>query len=199
MTERRLFMDTFVNRSGWEQGPWDDEPDVAVWMDRSTHLPCVALRHGDFGNFCGYVIVAELEDIYKDVVPGEGREVAEPEYSYSVHGGVTYSCHEWPTHEPQRIEKLLREAYNVAYVDDMLKQRLYWIGFDCAHHGDYSPGIEAKISSWARISSSHNYKTMSYVVAECTSLARQIYGTVSPLEMLARQADSARGLPPTAL
>lgn len=49
--------ETFIDRTGWPSGPWDDEPDRVEWRDEATGLPCLALRNDMFGSWCGYVAV----------------------------------------------------------------------------------------------------------------------------------------------
>lgn len=45
--------------------------------------------------------------------------------------------------------------------------RVWWLGFDCAHFGDSSPGL-------SRHDDYGSYKPVSYVKAECARLARQL-------------------------
>ena len=47
---------TFIDRSDWLPGPWDDEPDRVEWRDEATGLPCLLRRGSPFiGVWCGYV------------------------------------------------------------------------------------------------------------------------------------------------
>ncbi len=48
----------FVNKSTWGDGPWQNEPDKVQWTDQDTRLPCLAVRNGRIGNWCGYVGVS---------------------------------------------------------------------------------------------------------------------------------------------
>ena len=43
-----------VDKSGWNDGPWFDEPDKRQWPDAATGLPCILVR-GPSGAWCGYV------------------------------------------------------------------------------------------------------------------------------------------------
>src|SRR5690606_28176723 len=47
-----------TDRTGWPSGPWDGEPDKAVWVDETTGLDCMIVR-GPVGALCGYVGVKE--------------------------------------------------------------------------------------------------------------------------------------------
>src|SRR6266436_107280 len=43
-----------IDRTGWTEGPWDQEPDRLEWKDATTGLTCLAVRNR-FGAWCGYV------------------------------------------------------------------------------------------------------------------------------------------------
>lgn len=72
----------FVDKSAWGSGPWQDEPDKAMWTDEATGLACLILRN-ETGALCGYV----------------GVHVGHPWYgvdrweirSHGAHGGVNFS------------------------------------------------------------------------------------------------------------
>lgn len=34
-----------VDREGWDQGPWDSEPDKIQFVDKETSLPCLIRRN----------------------------------------------------------------------------------------------------------------------------------------------------------
>jgi hypothetical protein len=92
---------------------WLDEPNLEVWLDRETQLFCCVLRQSHSGHLCGYVGVPAEHRYYREEygkLPGEVHE--------SCHGGLSfYGSTLNFLHEP----------------------RLWWFGFDCAHHGDLSP------------------------------------------------------------
>lgn len=76
---------TFVDRSNWPKGPWNEEPfDKIQWQDETTGLPCMARRNPQLGFWCGYVGVTKdhpaFQQHYSDV-------------HVSVHGGLTFSDH----------------------------------------------------------------------------------------------------------
>ncbi|MDE2096384.1 MAG: hypothetical protein KGL39_03995 [Patescibacteria group bacterium] len=48
----------------WGGGPWVKEPDKKQWADPATGLPCLAVRHLELGNWCGYVGVSPDHPAY---------------------------------------------------------------------------------------------------------------------------------------
>ncbi len=99
-------------------GPWTSEPDRAQWPDEATGLPCLLVRHPDFGTLCGYVGVPPGH-------PAFGLEDLDPDAP--THWGITYSgpcegriCHEPGPGEPDQV---------------------WWLGFDCGHAFDAYPSM----------------------------------------------------------
>jgi hypothetical protein len=177
------------DKSTWGDGPWQSEPDKAVWVDEATGLDCLIVRN-HHGALCGYVGVAEGH-------PWFGRGYSEclehgPDCEASwehdntgevnVHGGLTFSgpCAESEDpsvhicHQPQpgRPEKV------------------WWFGFDCLHAWDISPVMElhereyyekAKaegdtegIRLWGQRDTDKVYRDVLYVEREVASLAKQL-------------------------
>jgi hypothetical protein len=138
----------FYDRSGWRSGPWDAEPDKVQWPDELTGLPCLALRSAS-GYWCGYVGVPAGHCYF---------DAGYDEVPLMVHGGPTLSgwcdpgegvrriCHDVESEEPE----------------------VYWLGFDCAHVGDYIPYFGFAFGEGGE------YRDLDYVRKECASLARQI-------------------------
>src|SRR5207247_1696575 len=127
MTER-TYIDPDCDRSGWGEGPWDDEPDKVQWIDEATGLDCLAVRHPEHGNWCGYVGVA----------PGHPLHGAPYDEVYAdVHGGLTFSdaC--------QEHENPAQGVCHVPFGDRPAD--VWWLGFDCAHHMDLAPGLQARM------------------------------------------------------
>lgn len=158
---------THSDRAKWPSGPWDGEPDKRQWTDETTGLPCLIVRNG-VGALCGYVGVHEghpafgvdYEDIdgtwnddYSDrtapIVPG-----------VEVHGGLTFSglCQ---TRDPE---------HGVCHVvEPGQPDKVWWLGFDCAHCGDLTPVLSAH--------GGDTYKDVAYVTAECERLALNLAAT----------------------
>jgi hypothetical protein len=151
---------TTIDKSSWGNGPWQTEPDKAQWQDEETGLPCLAVRNESLGHWCGYVGV-HLESKLAQT----NRE------DYEVHGGVTFQgkCQE-PEADPDfdGSKGICHRALD--------GRPVMWFGFDCAHSGDYSPGLEA---FWIdrgvpSLSKFERYRTLDYVKSEIKDLARQI-------------------------
>lgn len=150
-------------RSAWGPGPWENEPDRVLWIKPGSKLPRLALRNGH-GNWCGYVGLTPDHPSF-----GHGMKDWEYEGAPSVHGGVTYSeeCAGHICHVPEPGEP----------------EHVWWIGFDCCHAGDYSPGnrvsaidgpgtyVEPPAGADWRMA---RYRTLDYVVGQCESLAEQL-------------------------
>jgi hypothetical protein len=106
-----------VDKSQWGEGPWQQEPDKAIWQDKETGLTCMMVR-GPFGGLCGYVGVPPWHPLFGRGYGECPVGCAEPwcehtaEMRLQVHGGVTFSnhCHE-PT--PERWEQF-RKRFGVA-------------------------------------------------------------------------------------
>lgn len=141
------------DKAKWEDGPWDLEPDRVQWDDKATGLTCIIRRHEHLGHWCGYVGIPAGH-------PWNGLE--DEKLPADVHGGVTYTracdedpelgvCHVPPTGEPDG---------------------LWWVGFDFAHLGDYSPGM------WTVPQVTHrrkeHYWTETEVMVEVTQVAAQV-------------------------
>lgn len=132
-----------VNRTGWPAGPWDGEPDRKEW--RYKGLPCLIVRNR-FGALCGYVGVS----------PGHPwHEKPYQDIDADVHGRLTYSdscaeggpiCHVPLPGEPDTV---------------------WWLGFDCAHYQDVSPGFR-HVSLGGEV-----YRDIAYVTGEVQGLADQ--------------------------
>lgn len=155
-----------VDRTGWPSGPWDDEPDRLEWVDESTGLSCLMLRHPDTGHWCGYVAVPESHSLYgKDYNEAHEAEV----FDIRVHGGLTFAgADRGAIRRDSEIEEL---------------EAVWWFGFDCAHAWDFSPGRETLLKragvAWTP-SSDLEYRDQRYTWRECTRLASQL-GKERPL------------------
>lgn len=134
-----------LDRTGWEAGPWDGEPDRMEWRDEATGLPCLIVR-GQVGALCGYVGVPPSH-------PWHGVEY--DAIDADVHGGLTYAskCHGTICHVPAPGES-----------DDV-----WWLGFDCAHAGDIVPGS----TRWSLPFRGDVYRDVAYVRGEVARLAAQ--------------------------
>lgn len=149
---------TNMDKSEWPAGPWNNEPDKEQWIDEATGLPCLIKRNG-MGALCGYVGVTEGHPWF-----GQDYDDVDAE----VHGCLTYAdfCQEGD------------DGHTICHiVDPGEPDRVWWLGFDCAHHGDLSPA-NAGIYNPARAfmegySLSEEYRDRAYVKGQCALLAAQ--------------------------
>lgn len=139
-----------VDRTYWEPGPWDGEPDRKEWR-HSSGLACLAVRANTTGAWCGYVGVPPGHPYH-----GKGYDEVEVE----VHWGLTYAnaCRGPICHVPAPGES-----------DDV-----WWLGFDCAHAGDLTPGSEFRLPERLRGRCGDVYRDEAFVTAEVNRLADQL-------------------------
>lgn len=150
-----------MDKSGWGEGPWQDEPDRAEW--RHAGLPCLAIRNR-LGAWCGYAAVPRSHPYY-----GMHHEMTD----LDAHGGLTYTglCHGGICHVPAPGEP-----------DDV-----WWFGFDCAHAFDFTPALNEIPEIVALRAQYHTppewedvYRPLAYVQAETNKLAEQLAEKVWP-------------------
>lgn len=148
---------TDADLRAWGDGEWKNEPDKIQWVDEATGLDCLIHRHNRSGHLCGYVGVPE------------GHPAFEKDYEtpdVDVHGGLTYAdfCQDTACED--------KGICHVPY--EGRPHRVWWLGFDCAHSGDYSP-ISHRFENESWYSRSHEtYRNVEYVKAECAKLAAQL-------------------------
>lgn len=151
-----------VDKSRWQRGPWDDEPDRLEWKT-AAGLPGLMVRHPRLGHWCGYVAVppghpchgrSEGTDYEKDANGDEDylKPLPNPVNELNAHGGITYAaaCDGHVCHVPEPGEP-----------DDV-----WWLGFDCAHSGDHSP--------YGTPFAHDTYRDVAYVRGEVEDLAAQL-------------------------
>jgi hypothetical protein len=122
--------------------PWNNEPDKKEF--KYAGFKCLIVRHPTFKHLCGYVGVPEGHPFY-------GRDYDFYDTYFNVHGGITYS--------------------GMGNGKDGFTKGLYWIGFNCNHYQDYSPGLS---NFYEPLERRRRYKTISYVEKEVKKLAEQM-------------------------
>jgi hypothetical protein len=150
---------SFRDRSQWESGAWDNEPDKAQWTDEATGLPCMIHRN-HFGAWCGYV----------GVTPDHPIHSIDADSVLDVHGGITFTagCSDDADHiTGEGICHLPGEGE---------PDNVIWFGFDCAHYLDSYPTLRAHEDQFGLsfFNEHGTYRDMQYVKDECTSLAKQL-------------------------
>jgi hypothetical protein len=160
----------FVDKSKWGEGPWQNEPDKVFWVDEDTKLDCLAIRSTATGAWCGYVGVKKDHWAYEI-----DYEHIDNKYSLDVHCGLTFS--EFCDEE--------NGEFGICHPSDN-GEKVWWIGFDCAHCIDISPAMNHLINSFGhkinpRLQSLRNeigmfnsYKHLCYVKQEIKKLAVQL-------------------------
>jgi len=154
----------FKDRTQWGPGAWDKEPDKAQWTDAETGLPCLIHRNYS-GAWCGYVGVSLVLMEYLGDLDIETLDI-------SVHGGITFTdkCMTSPT---------FANGEGICHVPEQGEpDAVFWFGFDCSHYMDMCPAdIEFNhlMGDYTSMQRAHRiYRDMSYVKAECASLAKQL-------------------------
>lgn len=132
-----------LDKSEWPDGPWSNEPDRVEWR-APNGLSCLIVR-GPLGALCGYV----------GLPPGH-RFYGRADAALDVHGGLTFGalCHGAICHVAQPGEP----------------EHVWWLGFDCAHAGDLTPGLGLFVDH----DREDIYRDLNWVKAEVESLAAQL-------------------------
>jgi hypothetical protein len=164
MTRRDIVetSDPDLPKARWGAGPWQSEPDRVEW--RYGDAPCLLVR-GPLGAWCGYVALYPGHPAY-------GKPYRDVEAAYDVHGGLMYGHH------------CSGHVCHVARPGEPA-DHAYWLGFDCGHAGDITPGMAATMRELRReagwpeerplYSERGTYRDKAYAMAEVERLARQLY------------------------
>lgn len=181
-------------RDNWGDGPWRDEPDRVEWIEPETGYRC-EIRRNRAGSLCGYVTVPE--DHIWHGIEYSGCVNRHPQTEEKDWGYKVYPCLDYDKEDRcSSPESMLRVHGGLTYsgkVDD----GGWRYGFDTAHCGDYSPGMEATMRQLhvtspnpysdpdatfdpiTGIKHEHGldevYRDMSYVKSETESLAKQLW------------------------
>lgn len=180
-----------VDKSSWGDGPWQGEPDKAVWVDEETGLDCMIVR-GPSGALCGYVGVGPDHPLhgrdYNECL-AHGVECEErwnhksPESAFDVHGGLTFADRCANTDDPSK---------HICHIpQEGRPHNVWWFGFDCAHYNDLTPltradhrrlyeeavakGDQEGMRLWGPgLWGEGTYRNLDYVIGEVRSLAKQL-------------------------
>src|SRR3990170_1427740 len=149
---------------------WETEPDQEEFVH--AELPCLILRT-PLRHLCGYVGVPPSHPMYQRKYD---------DINVAVHGGLTFShlggfreIYREPAYKPsidppdapigspemllwmEEAGNYLRESTVIERLepdpDDKWPEGFWWVGFDCAHSGDYIPlgipSIPGTYRNWA--------------------------------------------------
>lgn len=165
-----------ADRSKWQAGPWDSEPDSDEWIDEITRLPCAILRHPSFGHLCGYVGVPKGHPLhgkcYNDrvkVPPGAMERSVNVGSDLGYIGLFTASISVSEDQSEADLSMILFCHGGLTYASKSeTVEGLWWFGFDTGHCDDMAPD---RARPWA---TDAIYRDMSYVRHQCERLAWQI-------------------------
>lgn len=161
---------TTTDKSDWEDGPWQDEPDKIQWTDEATGLPCLAVRN-EGGAWCGYVGMTKGHPWYE-------ANPFEIDLPHGVHGGLNFATFCQDTGD---------ESQGICHIPGPGEpDHVYWLGFDCGHAWDKKPGNDALLRRVAphleemrqELSVgilAETYRDLAYVQDQCRHLAHQIH------------------------
>lgn len=157
-------------KSQWPEGNWDHEPDKLNWIDDETDLDCMIVRN-TFGAYCGYVGVPPEHPLFE-----KGYDEAyETHVDISVHGGLTFAG-------------ACKPGATICHVAEDDRPEVWWLGFDCSHCYDASPGMLSFLKGSQGelpIREMTTYKNLAYVKNEVTQLAGQLHKAGLSVEALA--------------
>jgi hypothetical protein len=177
--EKTFFGKRFLSREMNSSGPWNFEPDFAEWLDPETLYPCVAVRH-PAGFWTVSVGLPEGHQLFE--VPGD-----EIDLQVESWGGITRSSLSKPR-SSHRVKR--RNLLEVLFENFQHEERIWWVGMDFGHSFDYIPNplkpkrinclrdcIQAVEFELSRRQSAkpQDYRTLDFVMNECSSLAEQLY------------------------
>lgn len=149
---------SYTDKSKWPEGEWHQEPDKIQFLDETTGMTCLIVR-GPVGALCGYVGVDESHPLF------QASYSAEPS-GLDVHGGLTFSgmC----------VEN--DKEHGICHVPyPGHPDRVWWLGFDCAHFNDRAPESDAMFKRINLPTDQHSiYRNVEYVKNECLGLAKQL-------------------------
>lgn len=142
-----------IDKSAWNRGPWDSEPDMVNLYHEDSDLYCRIIRMESSGSLNGYVALHKGHRWYKKNYN---------DIDVSVHGGLTYS--RLSEKEDEGIEEMMPNVLYEGY-----KGLTYWIGFDTSHYRDLSPGYYN-----FRLLQDGEYRDLGYIMNELTELCKQL-------------------------
>jgi hypothetical protein len=187
-----------IDKSLWGPGPWQNEPDKVQFQDDETGFACL-IKRTDGGHLCGYVGVPPnhpafekgYDDIHANVHGGltfadHCQEITEETWQKIKANYADAASKElrFPLGDSAMFRKKwedcldnyekFRERAQAEFIchipDPGEPDNIWWLGFDCAHGVDMSPG-------WARfsfMSRSGQYRDIDFVKNEIRNLAKQL-------------------------
>jgi hypothetical protein len=161
------------------EAEWASEPDAKSFTDEETGYE-IQITRGPGGHLCGYVGIPASHQWfgknYNDTVRVP-QSVISRTIDVDKVGAINLLCASLSGNDPQggSIEMVLALdvhgglSFTAEKAPSSEISGLWWIGFDCAHAGDYSPSYGTR-----GFMSDGVYRNLAYVEAECRSLAKQL-------------------------
>jgi hypothetical protein len=53
----------FIDKHNWSDGQWLNEPDLFIWVDPASQMPCIIIRDADFGHLKAYIGVQASKEL----------------------------------------------------------------------------------------------------------------------------------------
>lgn len=138
----------YIDKTQWDAGPWQNEPDRISWVDRDTGYSCLVRRNDKFGFLCGYVAVNKDHPLYE-----------KDDCDFDCHGGLTFSSH----CDGDPVKGICH------LTKDEDEDGAWWFGFDCGHAWDISPNLLPRFDDFGDF-----YRDVEYVISEVESLAKKL-------------------------
>lgn len=169
-----VLMLTWIDKSDWGNGGWHEEPDRVEWDDRTTDLPCLALRLKFTGAWNGYVAVPRghpWHGLAYDAIPAK------------VHFGLTFAGTGTTGTESEDVRRSsigFGARWPAPFAD------AWWLGFDCGHHTDLCPAMAARLAmvlQRVRVEDApldQTYRPLAFVRDQITALAQQAREATCP-------------------
>lgn len=147
-----------IDKAGWGNGPWNDEPDKKQWQDEATGLPCLIVRNEHLGFLCGYVGVSRSHPLHGKSYDDDAARDLE------VHGGLTFASKCMPERQ---------EDHGICHkVEPGEDDDVWWLGFDMGHVRDLAPS--SSYGYKLEVGDRDTYRDFAYVANQCAKLAQQL-------------------------
>lgn len=151
-------VETWIDKTGWDDGPWKGEPDRIEW--RIGPYVALMLRNARHGMWCGYVGLPPGH-------PWHGLDYNN--VPVEVHGGLSFAgaCMEDERPARERICHVPLPGES----DDV-----WWLGFDCHHFMDLAPLFvqrERELFGDDPPPGHYTYRNVGYVRGEVERLVEQ--------------------------
>jgi hypothetical protein len=163
-----------------EQEPWHNEPDDEEWVDAATGYECRIRRNDLTYCLCGYVAVPQghvihgldCSDKLPDVLTGAESDVRQQ--AVGKRGVIDILC--WAASGEMHVGMLFNVHGSLTWSGPMNddKEKRWWLGFDCAHAGDLSPGRSGLLKRMPFSRPHEVYRTFAYTKSEVESLAKKL-------------------------